>query len=160
MPGSSSNAASAPSLLIGVEGGGTKTVAWIASPQSDGEFEILGRGASGPSNLHAIGLDLTFANLLEALGEAWKDAGAKRTPAAAACLTMAGVDRRRKKPSSRSGPDRSTSRTGSMSRTIPWASWRREPRKAGASGWSRAPVQSPSDKLPTAAPRGPEAGAI
>ncbi len=93
MSESSANAASTPGLLIGVEGGGTKTVAWIASPRADGEFEILGRGASGPSNLHAIGLDLTFASLSEALGEAWKDARVKRAPAAAACLTMAGVDR-------------------------------------------------------------------
>ncbi len=92
MSQSSANAGDSP-WLIGVEGGGTKTVAWIASPRPDGEFDILGRGASGPSNLHAIGLDLTFASLLEALGGAWKDAGRKSTPVAAACLTMAGVDR-------------------------------------------------------------------
>ena len=88
----SANASAVP-LLLGVEGGGTKTVAWIASPRPDGEFEILGQGASGPSNLHAIGLDLTFASLSEALSEAWKNANTKRVPVAAACLTMAGVDR-------------------------------------------------------------------
>src|SRR5437899_10780536 len=44
-----SDASSADDLVIGVDGGGTSTVALVATHQ-----EILGRGASGPSNLQAV----------------------------------------------------------------------------------------------------------
>ena len=40
------------SVVIGVDGGGTKTVAWIAS-LSDGA--VLGKGQAGPGNPRAAG---------------------------------------------------------------------------------------------------------
>ena len=79
--------------IIGVEGGGTKTVAWLARSRADGSFEILGRGTSGPSNIHAVGLDSTLAHLLEAIDQARSAANWPEHPAEALCLAMAGVDR-------------------------------------------------------------------
>ena len=38
--------------LLGVDGGGTSTTAWLA----DGEGRVLGRGQAGPSNIKAIAL--------------------------------------------------------------------------------------------------------
>jgi N-acetylglucosamine kinase-like BadF-type ATPase len=81
--------------VIGVEGGGTKTVAWIASVDPDGALAIRGRGTSGPSNLHAVGLQTTLNNLLDAILKARMEAGLRQQCVDAACLAMAGVDRAR-----------------------------------------------------------------
>ncbi len=83
--------------FLGVEGGGTKTVAWIAARSPDGCLEILGQGTSGPSNPQAVGWDQTLDNLSQAIHEARAEAQIRanltNTPLAAAALTMAGVDR-------------------------------------------------------------------
>ncbi len=81
--------------VIGVEGGGTKTVAWIASVNSDGAMTIRGRGTSGPSNVHAVGLQTTLNNLLDAILKARMTAGLRQQSLDAACFAMAGVDRER-----------------------------------------------------------------
>ena len=41
------------SLLLGVDGGGTSTTAWLA----DSEGVVLGRGVGGPSNIKAVGAE-------------------------------------------------------------------------------------------------------
>jgi N-acetylmuramic acid 6-phosphate etherase len=87
------NSSPKQAILIGVEGGGTKTVAWIARSQADGTLEILGRGTSGPSNIHAVGLDSTLGHLVEAMDQARSAAKLPSRPAEALCLAMAGVDR-------------------------------------------------------------------
>ena len=79
--------------VIGVEGGGTKTVAWIAALNSDGTLTVRGRGTSGPSNVHAVGHQTTFNNLLDAILKARMQAGLRHQSVDAACLAMAGVDR-------------------------------------------------------------------
>ena len=61
-------------LVIGVDGGGTKTVAWLARVHPERESEILGRGTAGSSNLHAVGWDQALANLHQAIRSAWSDA--------------------------------------------------------------------------------------
>lgn len=81
--------------VIGVEGGGTKTVAWIASVDAKGDLTIRGRGTSGPSNVHAVGLQTTLNNLLDAVLKARMDAGLRQQSVDAACMAMAGVDRAR-----------------------------------------------------------------
>jgi N-acetylglucosamine kinase-like BadF-type ATPase len=68
-------------------------VAWLAQCLADETFDILGRGTSGPSNIHAVGLDLTLTHLLEAINAAWTASGLEPLPVEAACLVMAGVDR-------------------------------------------------------------------
>ncbi|MCA9069199.1 MAG: hypothetical protein KDA84_09765, partial [Planctomycetaceae bacterium] len=56
-------------------------------------MQILGRGASGPTNLQAIGLDQTLINLRQAIHQARCESGIGQQCVAAACLAMAGVDR-------------------------------------------------------------------
>ena len=40
-------------LLLGIDGGGTSTEAWLATPGQ----KVIGRGQAGPSNAKAVGLD-------------------------------------------------------------------------------------------------------
>ena len=42
-------------LVLGFDGGGTRTVALLASRRSDGSWNVLGRGEAGPSNRQAVG---------------------------------------------------------------------------------------------------------
>lgn len=76
-------------LVLGVDGGGTSTVAWLARP--DGP--ILGRGVSGPSNAKAIGPETARAALREAISRARGDSGVGEHFVEVACLGLAGFDR-------------------------------------------------------------------
>jgi N-acetylmuramic acid 6-phosphate etherase len=75
--------------LLGVDGGGTKTIALVAT--SDGV--VVGRGSAGASNHQAVGQAAMFAALESAIGEACAQAGADSGAIAAACLGLAGADR-------------------------------------------------------------------
>jgi len=75
-------------FVLGIDGGGTKTVAWLA-PRTEGE--ILGRGHAGPGNPRAAGFDLALANIDAAIAAAFADANLPRTEAAAACFGLAGA---------------------------------------------------------------------
>ncbi len=79
---------SAPSLL-GIDGGGTSTVAWLASAQG----EVLGRGRAGASNIKAVGASAARAALDGSIALAFNDAGLPVRPVDAACLGLAGFDR-------------------------------------------------------------------
>ena len=80
-------------FVIGVDAGGTKTLALLAAP--DGT--LIGRGAAGPGNYQSAGADAALAALEAAISaavdSAGKVAGAKDFAIAALCLGMAGVDR-------------------------------------------------------------------
>jgi N-acetylmuramic acid 6-phosphate etherase len=76
-------------LCLGVDGGGTHTVALLAS--ADGA--IGGRGEAGPSNLQAVGQEQALRALDEAVGAAFRSAGLARVPGGAACLGLAGAGR-------------------------------------------------------------------
>jgi N-acetylmuramic acid 6-phosphate etherase len=73
--------------IIGVDGGGTKTLALIAS--LDGT--VLGSGSAGPSNLHVQGSAGAFAALETAIQSAQAATG-RSAPPCAACLGLAGLD--------------------------------------------------------------------
>ena len=75
--------------LLGVDGGGTSTVAWLAAPGG----QVLGRGQAGPSNAKAIGKAAAQAALASAIGQAYADAKIEPTPADVACFGLAGFDR-------------------------------------------------------------------
>lgn len=82
--------------ILGIDGGGTKTVAWLAakvngSPQRDPI--IVGKGFSGPSNQRAVGPVEATRNLDAAIDAAFMDAGLPRATVASACLGLAGADR-------------------------------------------------------------------
>ncbi|MCX6030677.1 MAG: N-acetylglucosamine kinase [Chloroflexi bacterium] len=76
-------------LLIGIDGGGSKTVALLANA----DLHILGRGVAGPSNYQGIGADAAQAALGAAIAAAFTDAGLAPQPVAALCLGLAGMDR-------------------------------------------------------------------
>ena len=98
-------------LAIGIDGGGTKTLAWLGrlknsehvtlSLKSDdinratsNDMEVLGRGESGPSNPLAVGFEVACQNLELAIELAFADAKLKRFTVQQACFCLAGAGRR------------------------------------------------------------------
>ncbi len=78
------------SLLLGIDGGGSHTVAILADATNEGE--ILGRGVAGPSNIQSVGADRAVGELDRAIDLAFVDAGLTRRPVASAAFGLAGVD--------------------------------------------------------------------
>jgi N-acetylglucosamine kinase-like BadF-type ATPase len=76
-------------LVLGVDGGGTSTEAWLAEPGGD----VLGRGMSGPSNAKAVGMEAARRALDAAIRVAFDDAGLESAPVDVACFGLAGFDR-------------------------------------------------------------------
>lgn len=76
-------------FALGVDGGGSKTVALIADAAGD----IIGRGVSGGSNRQANGADAMFIALRAAIDAACAEAGLTREAITTACLGLAGADR-------------------------------------------------------------------
>ncbi|MBN9122582.1 MAG: N-acetylmuramic acid 6-phosphate etherase [Planctomycetes bacterium] len=79
-------------LVLGIDGGGTRTVVFLASRNGRG-WKLLGRGEAGPSNRQAIGTTAALAALDEATGLAFTAAGRARCKVRAACLGLAGAGR-------------------------------------------------------------------
>ena len=77
-------------LVLGIDGGGTRTTAWL----SDERRRILGRGVAGPANPISVGLIAAEREILEAARQALGDFTPRR-PAKlkAVCLGLAGTDR-------------------------------------------------------------------
>lgn len=75
-------------LLLGVDGGGTRCRARLATPGG----EVLGEGAGGPANIR-FGLDESFAAIFAAAGECLRAAGLAPSALAraVACLALAGA---------------------------------------------------------------------
>lgn len=61
-----------PQVVLGVDGGGSHTRAWIA--HEDGT--VVGRGMAGPSNVHVLGVDASRRVIVEAVTAAWRAMGA------------------------------------------------------------------------------------
>ena len=80
---------SAEKLLIGIDGGGSKTLALLAN--ADGR--ILGRATAGSSNYHTVGKEQAFAALESAIAGSFADAGINVQPLDALCMGLAGVAR-------------------------------------------------------------------
>ncbi len=78
----------APALL-GIDGGGTSTVAWLA----DAGGKVLGRGRGGPSNAKAVGAEAARRSIQEAIARAFDDLGMPARSVSVACLGLAGFDR-------------------------------------------------------------------
>lgn len=81
----------ARTLILGVDGGGSSTEAWLA--ELGAEDTVLGRGAAGPSNAKAVGLESAREALEAAVRGAFGDAGLAPQPVESACLGLAGFDR-------------------------------------------------------------------
>jgi N-acetylglucosamine kinase-like BadF-type ATPase len=80
-------------LILGVDGGGTNTVAWLASRDHQNQTCVLGRGRSGPSNCRSVGIVEATENLDRAIESAFQDASCERRTVASVCLSLAGADR-------------------------------------------------------------------
>ena len=80
------------SFVLGVDGGGTKTVAWLASTDG-GELRVVGRGEAGSSNPQAAGWTTALDQVQCAIDRALLAAGAGRSRVRAACLALAGAGR-------------------------------------------------------------------
>jgi len=80
-------------LILGVDGGGSNTTAWLAEIDDQNSVHILGRGKSAASNCHAVGSDQSLHHLDDSITAAFADANQARSQVAAACFAMAGADR-------------------------------------------------------------------
>ncbi len=92
-------------LVLGIDGGGTKTVAWLAPLFDDDALKgpgyenhplpriILGRGQSGPSNPRAVGFPKAYEHITAAIAAAFRDASLPAQTVRAASLGLAGVGR-------------------------------------------------------------------
>ena len=76
------------SLVLGVDGGGSKTHALVA----DERGEVLGFASAGRSNWEDIGLEAAGAALAEAVGGALAGAGVAPAELAASAFGLAGLD--------------------------------------------------------------------
>ncbi|MBI5053317.1 MAG: hypothetical protein HZB52_08630 [Chloroflexi bacterium] len=76
-------------LLLGIDGGGSKTLALIA----DEDGNVIGRGSAESSNYHSVGKEKAYESLNNAIRFAFDDAKLSRQNFQAACLGLSGVDR-------------------------------------------------------------------
>lgn len=76
-------------LVLGVDGGGTKTRALIA----DARQRVLGEGVAGPSNPLRVGIGNAASAVREAIDAACAKAGVQRADIVAAEIGLAGVRR-------------------------------------------------------------------
>ncbi len=81
-------------LVIGVDGGGSHTRAWIAHRDAQNEDGVIGRGSGGGSNPRIAGSTVATQNIEFAIQAAFDDARTPRRPVAAACIALAGADRK------------------------------------------------------------------
>ncbi len=79
-----------PMLVLGVDGGATKTVAMLGDAHTG---EVLGLGRSRGSNFHAHDATSAFAELDRAIAAAFMAAGISRQPVQAVCAGISGVSR-------------------------------------------------------------------
>lgn len=76
-------------LVLGVDGGGTKTRAII----TDARQRVLGEGTAGPSNPLRVGIGNAASAIREAVDQACAEAGVQRADIVAAEIGLAGVRR-------------------------------------------------------------------
>ena len=79
-----------PRLILGVDGGGSKTSALLASLDEAGQLTIVGRGSGGSSNLRLTGKKQSLQSLDKAVNEALADAGMNGKALDYAVLALAG----------------------------------------------------------------------
>src|SRR5579872_147742 len=84
-------------LYLGIDGGGTKTTAWLA----DGGGKILSRAEAGPSNPHKVGLASATREIAKAFRQCLKTSGvpsdvqnAGQSRLHSVCAGIAGSERR------------------------------------------------------------------
>jgi len=81
-----------PKLVLGIDGGGTRTVALLAEI-TGAPVTTLARGEAGPSNMKAIGPAAAFTAIDRAVELAFANANRPRGQVRVACLGLAGAGR-------------------------------------------------------------------
>jgi N-acetylglucosamine kinase-like BadF-type ATPase len=76
-----------PTLILGVDGGGSKTRALVA----DAQLQVLGSGSAGASNINSVGETAALAALDTAINAALAAAQVEASALRAACLAVAGA---------------------------------------------------------------------
>lgn len=77
-------------LVLGIDGGGSKTAVRIAVIDDDGKLDVLGHGHGGPSNMRAVGRAHAEINLDVAVDAALAAAGTANETIDCAVLGLAG----------------------------------------------------------------------
>ncbi|MGA2258880.1 MAG: BadF/BadG/BcrA/BcrD ATPase family protein [Thermoguttaceae bacterium] len=80
-------------LILGIDAGGSKTVAWLARWDEVAEPEVIGCGEAGPANPQSADFPETLKNLTTAVKTAFAAACIPRQTVASAVLAAAGSDR-------------------------------------------------------------------
>ena len=78
-----------PPLLLGIDGGGTSTQAWLSDP----EGKVIGTGVASASNAKAVGLEAARLALGVAILSAFDSAKIEPQEVEVACFGVAGFDR-------------------------------------------------------------------
>jgi len=78
-------------LILGVDGGGTKTAAALALLADDGEIRVIGRGRGGQSNMRVAGRERALASLEQAISGALAEGGREPGSPDVAVLALAGA---------------------------------------------------------------------
>ena len=80
-------------LLLGCDGGGTKTVAELAVLHDDGKIETCGEGVAGPGNVLGGSSQTALGNLENAIDVAFQMSGLEAHAVDAMVLSLAGAGR-------------------------------------------------------------------
>jgi N-acetylglucosamine kinase-like BadF-type ATPase len=75
--------------FLGIDGGGTRTTAWLA----DERKRVLGQSVAGASNPLKVGFEASKREVLRAARFAFREAGLRFAGLEAVCVGLAGVDR-------------------------------------------------------------------
>ncbi len=81
----------ADELVLGVDGGGTKTVAWLARANGDSAVPV-GSGEAGPTNPGVVGPERALTALGHAIDAAFAELAIPPRRVAAACLAVSGSE--------------------------------------------------------------------
>jgi N-acetylglucosamine kinase-like BadF-type ATPase len=85
-----SQRAKRPDLILGIDGGGTSTIAMLARADTG---DIIGRAVTGPSNIQSVGVEPALKALDDAIDAAFQRTGLPRSTVAGSTLGLAGIDR-------------------------------------------------------------------
>ncbi len=80
-------------LVIGVDAGGTTTIAWIGELGDEISDTPLGKGRAGPGNPRSVGFAAATQAITAAIRSAFEDADLTAGPVASLCLCVAGAGR-------------------------------------------------------------------
>lgn len=78
------------SLLVGVDGGGTKTVAVVGRRTADGQIECLSYGIAGPANIQTVSAEQAWGQCSLAIDSAFAALGGTPNRLDAVAFAMAG----------------------------------------------------------------------